>query len=277
MKKLYNYWKIILIVFTLNNTNAQQFLNAENGTTNLVETMTPFANGASSLSDIMVVDNPSPSGINTSLKVVRYLRRTGGPGAEFFAGFFAGIVDPDPNFTVNKYMHVKVYKQKVSPVRFKIEGGPAGNIEVGSTQPYATSNTWQDMVFDFTTATGSYPTIVFFPDFEDPLTNTGDIYIYFDDIELNNISTPFLSNSTFDSLSNSVTIYPNPSQSEINIESSISLNSLYIYDSLGRIVLSKNETFTKNTININNLQNGLYWIKVFDFEGNTIVKSVLKN
>ena len=192
MKKLYKFCLLGITTFALNTTHAQQFLNAEDGTTNLVETMTPFANGATSASDISIVDNPSQSGINTSNKVIRYLRRTGGAGAEFYAGFFAGIVDPDPDFTTNKYMHVKVYKQKVSPVLFKIEGGPSGNIEVGSTEPYLTSNTWQDMVFDFSGATGSYPTIVFFPDFEFPLTDTGDIFIYFDDIVLNNSPTPAL-------------------------------------------------------------------------------------
>ena len=277
MKKLYKFCLLGITTFALNTTYAQQFLNAEDGTTNLVETMTPFANGATSASDISIVDNPSQSGINTSNKVIRYLRRTGGAGAEFYAGFFAGIVDPDPDFTTNKYMHVKVYKQKVSPVLFKIEGGPTGNIETGSTLPYSTSNTWQDMVFDFSSATGVYPTIVFFPDFENPLVDSGDIFIYFDDIELNNNPTPTLSNATFNSSSNVVLIYPNPGKNEVQIESTKTLLNIKIYDALGKIVLTQNTELTSNTINISSLKNGVYWVNITDSEGNKTIKSLLKN
>ena len=56
--------------------------------------------------------------------------------------------------------------------------------------PQTSTGVWEDMVFDFSSKTGTYPTISFMPDFEDPLTLTNDIVIYFDDIMVNNDPTP---------------------------------------------------------------------------------------
>jgi hypothetical protein len=276
MKHIYK--SIFFLLIFVGTMHSQNFLNAENGTTDLVEIMTPFANGsASTTADIQIVDNPFPSGINTSSKVVRYLRRTGGVGAEFFAGFFAGIVDPNPDFTINKFMHVKVLKQKVSAVRFKIEGGASADIEVGSTEPYTNSNVWQDMVFDFSAANGSYSTIVFFPDFEDPLTNTGDIFIYFDDITLNNVGTPTLSTNLPKTIENQIVVYPNPAQDVINITSTIVLKDIVIYDASGKMVAKYEDFNAENSIPIATFKSGIYWIKIKDFDENVLIKQIIKN
>ncbi|MCX6223929.1 MAG: T9SS type A sorting domain-containing protein, partial [Bacteroidia bacterium] len=51
-------------------------------------------------------------------------------------------------------------------------------------------NAWEDMVFDYSGKTGTYPIIAFMPDFADPVNLTEDIDIYFDDIILNNDPNP---------------------------------------------------------------------------------------
>ncbi len=146
--------------------------------------MNIFAQGANG--SVSVVANPDPSGINTSGIVAKMVR---GADGDPWCGWYATIPVPI-DFNTNKYVHVKVWKPRISPVKFKIEEGETGNIEVASINPQTVVNGWEELVFDFTTATGPYAKIVFFPDFEDPLTLTEDITVYLDDIYVNNDPTP---------------------------------------------------------------------------------------
>jgi hypothetical protein len=146
--------------------------------------LNPMFGGAADSSYMTLIPNPDPSGINPSKYVIKFLRDKDGIP-------WGGFWSPTPiDVTTNKYMHVKVWKPRISPIKFKIEGGTAGNLEIASMSPQANIGQWEDMVFDFSTKTGPYPTIVFMPDFEDPLTLTEDIVIYFDDIILNNDPNP---------------------------------------------------------------------------------------
>jgi hypothetical protein len=139
------------------------------------------------LSYMNIVPNPDPAGINTSNYVVKFLRDKDGA---IWGGFWSPTA---VDVTTNQYMHVKVWKPRISPLKFKIEGGAAGNLEAPSTNPQTSTGVWEDMVFDLTSKTGVYPTISFMPDFEDPLTLTEDMVMYFDDIILNNDPNPVIS------------------------------------------------------------------------------------
>ena len=135
-----------------------------------------------------MIDSPNPdiSGANLSAQVIKFTRDKDGVP---WGGFWSTLKSPI-DVTNNKYMHVKVWKPRISPVKFKIEGGAAGNLEVESIYPQTKTNEWEDMVFDLSSKTGTYPTIAFMPDFENPVTLTKDIVIFFDDIELNNDPLP---------------------------------------------------------------------------------------
>ncbi|MBW6490349.1 MAG: T9SS type A sorting domain-containing protein [Lentimicrobium sp.] len=141
--------------------------------------------GDEDLSFMTLVPNPDQSGLNLSDYVIQFHRdKDGVPWGGFYS--FTPV-----DFTTNKYMHVKVWKPRISPIKFKIEGGEGGNFEWPSTLPQTEVNSWQDYVFDFSANTGVFPTIVFMPDFEDPLTLTEDIEIYFDDFILSDNPDPF--------------------------------------------------------------------------------------
>ena len=148
--------------------------------------MNPMLGGADDSSYFTVVANPDQSGINTSYFVGKFVRDKDGVP---WGGFWSALPAPI-DVTVNKYVHVKIWKPRISPVKFKIEGGAAGNLEIPSINPQTQTGVWEEVVFDFSSKTGTYPTVVFMPDFEDPLTLTQDIVIYFDDIFLNNDPTP---------------------------------------------------------------------------------------
>lgn len=139
--------------------------------------MNPMEKGTNG--KLTVVPNPDPSGINKSGYVVEFVRPFDGkPWSGFYATLSTAV-----DFTVNKYVHAKVWKSRISPVKFKIEGP---DIEIKSMNTQKIVNGWEDMVFDFSAATGNYTKITFQPDAEDPLTLTSDITIYFDDFILNN-------------------------------------------------------------------------------------------
>jgi len=142
--------------------------------------------GAEDLSTMMILPNPDPTGVNLSDYVIKYNRdKDGVPWGGFWSALPTTI-----DVTTNKFVHVKVWKPRISPIKFKIEGGAAGNSEIFSKYPQTKINEWEDIVFDFTEKTGTYPVIAFMPDFEDPLTLTEDITIYFDDIIVNNDPNP---------------------------------------------------------------------------------------
>jgi len=161
-------------------TMAQTMENFESLKMNLM------AGGAEDQSSFTVVPNPDPSGINLSSYVVEFLRDKDGVA---WGGFYATL-PAAIDFDTYKYVHVKVWKSRISPVKFKIEGGATGNIELASLNTQTLIGEWEDFVFDFTDATGDYTKIVFMPDFNDPVGLTEDITIYFDDFVINNDPNP---------------------------------------------------------------------------------------
>ncbi|KGL63904.1 T9SS type A sorting domain-containing protein [Polaribacter sp. Hel1_85] len=69
-------------------------------------------------------------------------------------------------------------------------------------------------------------------------------------------------------------VYPNPTISVINIDDrNFSLKKVEIYNLIGKKVL----TSTKNKLNIKNLINGIYLLKVEDDKGNIVTKRIIKN
>jgi len=202
-------------------SNAQVIENFENIGLN------PMLGGAEDLSAFSVVANPDPTGINESGRVAKFLRDKDGVP---WGGFWSALTMP-VDITDNKYVHVKVWKPRISPIKFKLEGGAAGTLELASMNAQTVTGAWEEIVFDFSEKTGTYPTVVFMPDFEDPLTLTEDIEIYFDDIFINNDPTPgsaavyVIENFEHIPLNamlggaedqSSMTLVPNPDQSGIN-------------------------------------------------------------
>lgn len=137
-------------------------------------------------SSMTIVPNPDQNGINTSETVVKFVRDKDGLS---WGGFWSLLPVP-PDLTNNKYIHVKVWKPRISPIRFKVEDGNTTDLEISSMEDQTLINQWEEMVFDFSEKTGIWNTISFMPDFEDPLSLNEDIIMYFDDIYASTDSTP---------------------------------------------------------------------------------------
>ena len=144
--------------------------------------------GGDDLSTMALVANPDKSGNNLSDYVIKFHRDMNGVP---WGGFWSSL-PVAADVTTNKYVHAKVWKPRISPVKLKLEGGAAGTLEAPAMNPQTQIGGWEDIVFDFSTKTGTYPVLAFMPDFEDPLTLTEDIDIYFDDFLINNDPNPIM-------------------------------------------------------------------------------------
>jgi hypothetical protein len=71
-------------------------------------------------------------------------------------------------------------------------------------------------------------------------------------------------------------IYPNPSQNVVNIESknNLIIESIKIVDLSGKLIIEKNQN--TNQVDIENLSNGMYIVEVAS-EGTIYKKKLIKN
>ncbi len=222
-------------------------------------------------SSMIVVPNPDPTGINMSNYVVKFLRDKDGVP---WGGFFSTLPVPI-DVTINKYVHYKVWKPRISPLKFKIQSGAAGDLETFSTAPQTLTGVWEDMVFDFTTKTGTYPIISLMPDFEDPLVLSNDIVIYFDDIILNNDPNPIVGISSL-TLTNKATVSPVPFDNFLNINAPAELASVTITSAMGQQVIKVNNPGAGiTTINTSGLAPGLYFVTIYPKSGDRYTVKVM--
>ena len=129
-----------------------------------------------------VVNNPNPSGINTSTKVGKMVK--GAP--EVWAGSFLELVNPI-NFTVLRTFKVKVYSPRVgAKLLLKVENATNGaqNYEKEATTTQA--NAWEELTFDYTAIPfGFYSRVVLIFDLGTVGDGSANFTYYFDDIRLN--------------------------------------------------------------------------------------------
>jgi len=71
----------------------------------------------------------------------------------------------------------------------------------------------------------------------------------------------------------SFSIYPNPTNGNLNIESEANILQIDVSNSLGQLVLTNT---SKSSIDIATLAQGLYILKITDENGNLGVKKILK-
>ena len=74
-------------------------------------------------------------------------------------------------------------------------------------------------------------------------------------------SSTSLANDNFDINNYNISIYPNPANNIISINSSIKINKVDVIDIYGKLIISKNIENNNYSINVSNLSNGIYFIK----------------
>ncbi|WP_298156005.1 peptide-N-glycosidase F-related protein [Flavobacterium sp.] len=85
------------------------------------------------------------------------------------------------------------------------------------------------------------------------------------------LATPL---NTIESSRNTFSLFPNPSNNEVNIQSDSEITGTLIYNVLGQEILRSN---AGNPIILNAIPNGVYMVKVLFADGGTATKQVIKN
>jgi hypothetical protein len=205
-------------------------------------------------SSMSVVPNPAPDDVNLSDYVIKYERSQHGVP---WGGFWSALPTP-LDLTENKYVYVKVWKPRISPLRFKVEGGGSANLEIPSMEPQTKTGEWEEIVFDFSEKTGLWNVIAFMPDFEDPLTLEEDIVIYFDDIRLGlhpNVGIADINTA------GQMSVYPNPASSYITVKHAEAIQQIEIFDLAGKLVYKSNVESVETSIDVSALSRGVYILK----------------
>jgi PKD domain len=136
--------------------------------------------------ELEIVNNPSATGINTSLKVAKFTALNG-VGGQPYAGCESKRNPADIGTfkfdATNKIVRIMVYKTVISDVGLKfseINGEAQPEVKVANTK----INQWEELRFDLSGSigkgiTGNIVQIIIFPDFN---ARTQDNVIYFDNI-----------------------------------------------------------------------------------------------
>jgi hypothetical protein len=126
-----------------------------------------------------VIDNPDPSGVNTSARVASYTKPA---GSEIWAGTTIGLDEPI-DFSSDKYISVDVWSPAAgTPVIFKIENLDDADLFVESTVETTVSNALETLTFDMSAVDTSidYGRLVLFFNYGTP---GNDETYYFDNIQ----------------------------------------------------------------------------------------------
>jgi Glycogen recognition site of AMP-activated protein kinase len=149
------------------------------------------------------INNPNPTGINTSSKVIKYVK----PGvSEVWAGAFS---NPDPttlvDFSAGGQICVKVHMDHIGNLALKLESSTSGKPNWIAKVSNTKVGEWEELCFDatlpslegpFETASGAYARIVLFFDFGTAGTGT-EVISYLDDIVVKSSSAPVVRTVNF--------------------------------------------------------------------------------
>ena len=168
------------------------------------------------------------------------------------------------NLSQNPIFSFKLYSPSSIQILVKLEGGTS--VELWSD--FSIENTWQEFNYDFSDAVNEGNTkIVLFFNASQVNGSETDIY-YIDDLKWTS------SLSINEHILNSwISSFPNPVINEINIQSSINVDSYKLFDIRGKQILQRNNV-NKNQFrfNISELNSGLYLLKVFSAEKSSSIK-----
>lgn len=88
------------------------------------------------------------------------------------------------------------------------------------------------------------------------------------------LNTLSVSNKVALSKKDDVLLYPNPSNGILSLETHYKVEKVQLFSTTGKLILN---FYNKNSINIENVSSGIYFVKMFFSNGTTSTKKVIKN
>lgn len=234
-----------------------------------------FENGAGA-SNLEFVANPSVDVANPSPTVAKLAvdaASSGWVGAESKAPDVGPISWSDDLKTIK----MKVYSTVLTSVGIKMVPSSGGGGAHGPMEAVITKvNTWQEITLDYTSLIGgafasNMDIMVIHPNMG---TAKGAYDIYFDDITFVDETTAAVNDvKTIETIG----VYPNPAQNSWNIKSSNQIiNSVQVFDVLGKQVLSVKPNLNEVQIDASSLKTGLYFAIIKAISGSKTIK-LIKN
>lgn len=224
-----------------------------------------------------LVDNPDPSGINTSALVGKATEKatSGQPWQGMFTDLPAPIV-----FGSDKIVTMKVWSPKITTVTMKLEvpltpGAPptSGDVTVATTKV----GEWEEISFDFAAAPfplpddGKYTRVTLIFDINN-IPTEDEIY-YFDDISLTSGECATTSNNNPVALLD-LTVSPNPVSDNLFVQELGKVERLDIYNLYGQRISSVMTNHATSTmVNVSTLHYGTYILTGYGSKGELLALS----
>ena len=225
-----------------------------------------------------LVDNPDPSGINTSAKVGKAVEKasSGQPWQGMYADLSSYI-----DLSVTKLVKIKVWSPQVASLTMKLEnpatpGAPGSSGD--NTVAMTTSNEWEELTFDFSASPtplpddGNYQRVTLIWDINN--IPTSDVTYYFDDIALEggscSVDVGVFETPKLETLS----IAPNPVSEMLTVENLGETARLDVYNILGSRVASVwTGTAQQAYLQVSNLQSGVYTLAGYTKDGRLVANA----
>jgi hypothetical protein len=223
-----------------------------------------FANGATGQGGLSIVDNPDKTEINNSDSVLRFK-------VDAAADPWAGAANTkDISISITDKAHVltmMVYKNVISRVdiQLMLDNGDKFEIFV----PNTVVDKWELLSFDFSSVIGkSYNGIAIFPDY--PLSRTAGSICYVDNIVGDSPTAVKQLPSA------SIKVFPNPADEVLFVQYP-DMTGLTISNLLGKTIKTyKFQTASNKSIELSDLQEGMYFVSVESGSGSYSAKFIKK-
>ena len=228
---------------------------------------TLFENGDNAPTLYAVVANPNSEGINTSAHCAQYtVNANGAP----WAGLWSSNIVPFTFSIDNCNVKVMVNKNVISNFDLKFENAD-GTVAFEKQVPNTVINQWEELTFDYTDQIGKAVTkIVFIPDF--PSTRSIGSVNYWDNVTFNSN----LVNGVKQQVAAQFSVYPNPVQDKLHINSELEIGQVIVRDLLGQQVKSITVNSLYKTIDLTGLASGNYFITVKQVNGELSTQKIVK-
>ena len=216
-------------------------------------------------------------------KVGKVIKNAPQPWAGSTLGVGAGTTETGfssaiPFTATERRMNVRVWSPTVgTPVRLKVEVAGQGTQSVETEAVTTVANGWQVMEFNFNnqaTATAAFNAA--FPYnkasifFNFGTVGSGQTY-YFDDMKF---GAAALGVNSFNA--SNIRMYPNPTSTVFTIEANDVIENVSLYNVLGQEVLARTSNSNSVTLDVANLQTGVYVVKTM-IGGVTATSRLVKN
>ncbi|MBR8538015.1 sulfatase-like hydrolase/transferase [Carboxylicivirga sediminis] len=217
-----------------------------------------------------IISNPDKTGINPSNNVLKIQRLSGNTTN------WAGVWGPVDEFNCQlRYVHMMVYKERITPVKVKFEG--SATMVQESMEAQTITGQWEDLVFDFGGHNASVNKVIIQPDF----INDGTQQImYVDEIIMSNNPEPRQGISTSISQDEEkqadFLVYPLPVESTLYFKNAGMIESdVIIYDINGVPILKANQSQLNEGVGMQSIPAGIYILSC-QYNGKQISRKIVK-